>query len=130
MSHTHRLAVLKITLVVAMVTLGFAALVPAGASASTGCATGQSPWTFTRGGYQVKIDRYRDVHGMACTSVRYVINRWLRHKIARQYGWPHIGGPFWDGYVTWHCFKTRRYYWRCEEYTSDTVFSFRGIVYD
>lgn len=104
------------------------AMEPSSASASNRCATGRSPYTFTRGGYTVKLNRYRNVHGMACSSVRYVVNRWLRHKVARQYGWPHIGGPFWDGYVTWHCHKTSVYYWRCHEYTSGTTFSFRGVV--
>ena len=120
--------------VITWTTIGFvllcivAVMGPSSAGASSRCATGGSPYTYTRGGYTVKLNHYRDVRGMACSSVRYVVNRWLRHKIARQYGWPHIGGPFWDGYVTWHCHKTSVYYWRCHENTSGTVFSFRGIV--
>jgi len=30
---------------------------------------------------------------MQCSSVRYVINRWIRRKVARQRRHPHLFGP-------------------------------------
>jgi hypothetical protein len=94
------------------------------ASASTRCAGHKS--FVTNGGYDVKLDRYRSLapyehsegeQQMKCSSVRYV-TRFLRHKIQRQWRWPHISGPFYDGYVTWDCFKRSRYHWECDEYES------------
>jgi hypothetical protein len=109
-------------------TVALAAAVPSTASASTSCDTGRSPVTYTRGGYAVTLNNYTSVRGMACSSVRYVANQWLRRKIARQYGWPRISGPFYDGYVTWHCRKLTSYRWQCDEYTSNTSFRFTGVV--
>ena len=56
-------------------------------SGYTGCSTGAGAYTYTRGGYEVAFSRYQG-RGMACSSVRYVINKWLRPKVARQYSWP------------------------------------------
>ena len=83
---------------------------PAHASASTGylsCSIGKNPYTYTNGGHTVSLTQYRG-RGMACSSVRYVANNWLRPKISRQYGWPRLSRPFYDGYVTWHCWKLSR----------------------
>lgn len=113
-------------LIGAAIALAVPALAPAASEASTGCS-GYSYFT-NRGGYDTELSNYRDDHGMACSSVRYVA-RFLRAKISRQYTWPHIGGPFYDGYVTWHCFKLSNLRWRCEEYTTYTSFSFTGRVY-
>jgi hypothetical protein len=113
-------------IIMAALTLGL--IVPASASAATNCSTGRSTTTYTNGGYMVELRGYTSVRGMECSSVRYVVNQWLRRKIARQYGWPRIGGPFYDGYVTWHCWKLASYRWQCDEYTSDTSFRFTGVV--
>ena len=100
------------------------------AQASESCVTGQSPWTYTNGDYDVKMNRYRSEYGMNCSSVRYVVNSWLRRKVEQQSGWPKLGRPFFDGYVTWHCDKVGNgSRWQCWEYTSDTSFSFKGLVY-
>ena len=74
------------------------------------------------------LSNYKSVNGMACSSVRYVINQWLRRKLARQYGWPRLGRPFFDGWVTWHGYKLSGKRWRFEEYESGTVFEFTGYV--
>ena len=73
---------------------------PADAHASyKGCSVGRDPATYKAdGGYTVVMDRYRG-RKMHCSSVRYVINRWIRRKVARQSGHPHLFGPFFDGYV-------------------------------
>ena len=105
-----------------------AVVLPAQASAAVTCSPGQGATTYTRGGYQVVIRNYRSVRGMACSSVRYVVNSWLRRKLARQYGWPRLGRAFWDGYVTWHGQKMGGYRWRFTEYTTNTVFEFDGYV--
>lgn len=105
--------------------------VPSAASADTGyasCSPGQSTSTRTNGGYELVIDRYRG-QGMNCSSVRYVVNRWLRPKAARQYGWPTLSRPFYDGWVTWHCWKSSELTVQCDEYKSYTSFRVRGRVY-
>ena len=102
---------------------------PADAHASSeGYSVGRDPATYTDGGYTVVIDRSRG-RKMHCSSVRYVINRWIRRKVARQSGHPHLFGPFFDGYVTWHCWKRSRLQVQCDEYTSNTSLRFRGRVY-
>ena len=109
-------------------TLAALVFAPATASAATRCNTGRSPVTYTRSGYEVVLTNYTSVKGMACSSVRYVVNQWLRRKLARQYGWPRLGRPFFDGWVTWHGYKRSSHRWRFEEYDSGTVFEFTGYV--
>ena len=103
-------------------------VVPASASAATRCDTGRSPVTYTRGGYEIVLTNYTSVRGMECSSVRFVVNSWLRRKLARQYGWPRLGRPFYDGYVTWHCWKMSGERWQCDEFTSNSSFRFNGWV--
>jgi hypothetical protein len=105
------------------------ATIPSTASASTRCSIGRSASTYTHGGYRVVLDNYRSEEGMACSSVRYVINGWLRRQLARQYGWPRLGRPFYDGWVTWHGYRLDHHRWWFEEHKSGTVFSFRGRVF-
>jgi hypothetical protein len=116
------------TVAAAMVLLVVAASAPPTASASTRCDTGRSAVTYTRGGYAVVLKNYRSVRGMACSSVRYVINQWLRRKLARQRGWPRLGRPFFDGWVTWYGYKRTARRWRFEEFESNTAFAFTGYV--
>lgn len=115
-----------LTLAVGAFALGVAA--PANASSSySSCDTGANRWTETRGGYGVALDRYQG-RRMACSSVRYVINQWLRPKVARQYGWPRVARPFYDGYVRWSCWKLSGYTVQCDEYTSNTSLRFNARV--
>jgi hypothetical protein len=121
----------KSTKFVLIPVLAGALIAPASASADAGytdCSPGQSTSTWTRGDYRLVIDRYRG-HRMNCSSVRYVVNRWLRPKAARQYGWPTIARPFYDGWVTWHCWKISHNGVQCDEFTSNTSFRVRGRVY-
>jgi hypothetical protein len=117
---------MRTILISAAIALAVPALASAASDASSNCS-GYSYFT-NRGGYDTELSDYRDDRGMACSSVRYVAG-FLRAKISRQSTWPHIGGPFYDGYVTWHCFKLSTIRWRCEEYTTYTSFSFSGRVY-
>src|SRR5215211_5480565 len=82
--------------------------------------------TYTNGGYEVVLSRYTSM-GNPCSAVRYVMNNWVRRKIARQWGRPRISGPFYDGYVTWHCWKLSGTRWQCDEY--DSGYSFRFTAY-
>ena len=61
--------------------------------------------------------------GMNCASARYVVNKWLMRAYRRQYS-NRIPVRFYDGYVTWHCYKLSRLRWRCNEFTSYTAFEF------
>jgi hypothetical protein len=98
------------------------------ASAATRCSTGAGATDYTRGGYEVVYRSYTSQRGMACSSVRYVMNRWIRRKVRAQYRWPHLTGPFWDGYVTWHCWKLTGYRIQCDEFTSNTSLRFTAYV--
>ena len=120
----------KLLVICGAVAVAALAANPAHASASTGyssCSIGKSPYTYTNGGHTVSLTQYRG-RGMACSSVRYVANNWLRPKISRQYGWPRLSRPFYDGYVTWHCWKLSGSQVQCDEYDSNTSFRFRGRV--
>ena len=99
-------------------------LAPASSQAAS-CSTGRSPVTYTNGGYEVVLSRYTSMGG-PCSAVRYVMNNWVRRKIARQWGRPRISGPFYDGYVTWHCWKLSGTRWQCDEYDSGYSFRFTG----
>lgn len=123
----------RATLLIALagvVALGVAA--PANASSGySGCnsgVSGEGQSAYTRSGYIVPMTNYRG-RGMACSSVRYVINKWLRPKVSRQYGYPRLARPFYDGWVTWHCWKPGGYVVQCDEYKSGTSFRFNGRVY-
>jgi hypothetical protein len=127
----------RLTLVL-VTAIGVAAFATSPASAATKCDGGG--WTGTRSGYEVFFDRYRaltpaDAPGavqktMNCASVRYAMG-FVRRKVSRQNGWPHVTRPFFDGYVTWHCYKSygmgRNV--ECLEGTSLTGFRFRAHVY-
>ncbi|MEZ0286058.1 MAG: hypothetical protein ACAH79_12600 [Thermoleophilia bacterium] len=121
---------MKRLILVGLVTLGmFVAPTAANASSGyTGCSTGAGAYTYTRGGYEVAFSRYQG-RGMACSSVRYVINKWLRPKVARQYSWPRVAAPFYDGWVRWHCWKLSRPTVQCDEFTSNTSLRFAARVY-
>ena len=108
--------------------LMFAASTAEALAGYTRCSVGRDPATYTKGGYVVVMDRYRG-RAMHCSSVRYVVNRWIRRKVARQRRHPHLFGPFFDGYVTWHCWKRSRLQIQCDEYKSNTSLRFRGRVY-
>lgn len=117
-------------LILATAVAAFAVMSPvASANAATKCNTGRSATTWTNGGYRVVLDRYRSEAGMACSSVRYVINQWLRRQVRRQWGWPRLGRPFYDGWVTWHGYRLDGYRWWFDEGKSGTAFSFRGRVF-
>ena len=88
----------------------------------------------TVNGYDVNRSGYSltyigaSASGMNCASVRYA-QRAVRRQHRRQYGYPRLAGPFFDGYVTWHCRKTGGYNVRCSEYTTGTSFGFRVVVH-
>ena len=105
-----------------------AAFAPAQAEASTSCSSGAPRADYTRGGYEVEYKSYTSQVGMACSSVRYVLKTWIRPTIRRQYRWPHLTGPFYDGYVTWHCYKLSKFRIQCDEYDSYTSLRFTGVV--
>ena len=96
-----------------------------GAQASAYC--GVNGWDNTRGGYSVHYVGAR-ANGMNCASVRYAMHE-FRAKIRRQYGWPRLARPFFDGWVTWHCYKLSRHGVSCYENTSNTSYSFKAWVY-
>ena len=100
------------------------AAVPA-ADASVPCSAFR--YEINNSGYAVELDHFR-ADGMNCASVRYV-SRFLGRKLSRQYGWPRLGGPYWDGWVSWRCHSRGGRRWLCHEGTSGTSFSFRGTVY-
>ena len=109
--------------VAALALAGVAA--PAQAEASSYCGVNQ--WDTTRGGYQIHYVGSR-TNGMNCASARYALHE-FRAKVRRQYHWPRLGRPFFDGWVTWHCTKISYHGIRCSEYTTGTNFSFRAWVY-
>jgi hypothetical protein len=66
--------------------------------------------------------------GMNCASSKYVVNRWLKKGYERQTR-NRIPTHFYDGYVTWTCYKTSYYRWKCAEYESGTSFRFTAVYY-
>jgi hypothetical protein len=126
----ERLLVRQLAAVAALAAIG-ALATPSLASASAhGRYCGSNLSTTTRGGYVVTLTGFRAGGTMNCASVRYVANQWLRRSLARQSGYPALGRPFFDGYVTWHCHKIGGYHrWQCAEFTSNTWFRFSGSVY-
>ena len=65
--------------------------------------------------------------GMNCASARYVMNKWLRRAYRRSYA-HRLPTRFYDGYVTWHCWKRTSVRWQCDEYESNTSFRFTAYV--
>jgi hypothetical protein len=115
--------------------LAISGIIASPASAATKCRG--SHWGNTAGGYSVHYDRYRALapheasevyRQMNCASVRYAV-RAVHRKVRKQRGWPHVPHRFFDGYVTWDCYKTSRLRVQCVEYDSNTGFRFRARVY-
>jgi hypothetical protein len=115
--------------IIAALAAGIVALAPSQASAASSCSTGMRSFDTTRGGYTVQYKSYTSQRGMACSSVRYVMNRWIRPKVRRQWSWPHVIGPFYDGYVAWTCYKIARHRVECAEFQSNTLFRFTAVVW-
>jgi hypothetical protein len=112
------------------------ALTASSASASTRCS-GDARFA-TRGGYAVHLSRYRSLAAhehseggaqMSCSSVRYAM-RFVRRRIAQQYGIPHVPRHVFDGYVTWDIYRAGHYGWEAVEYDSGTGFRFRASYVD
>jgi hypothetical protein len=74
-------------------------------------------------GAQARFYNLRTSGNMNCASARYVMG-----KLRAQY---RVNGrirtSFFDGYVTWHGYKTGRYGWQFYENTSNTSFSFSAV---
>ena len=95
-----------------------AAVAPAEAQAACGGGV-----TYNRAGEGAWFGNVRPMNGMNCASARYVVNKWLRRSYARSWG-RRLPTGFWDGYVTWHCWKRSNLRWQCDEYDSGTSFRF------
>jgi hypothetical protein len=99
------------------------AMLIAAPSAHAYCSLGDNGITVNRGGYAAKFNRVRALQGMNCASARYVVNKWIRRSYRRS-SRPRIRTRFYDGYVTWYCHRRSRKKWRCDEYNSNTAFTF------
>ncbi len=88
---------------------------------------GVSKFDNNRSGYTIGYQGAR-ASGMNCASVRYALGQ-FRAKVRRQYGYPRMPSAFFDGWVTWHCYKISRHGVRCYENTSSTSYSFKARVY-
>ena len=95
----------------------------AGASASRTCSLGNSGVTYNQAGVPAKFKSLSPFRGMNCASARYVMNKWLRRAYSRTYS-TRLPRRFYDGYVTWHCYKRTSLRWQCDEYDSYTSFRF------
>lgn len=104
---------------VAALTLTFT-LAAATPSSAHHCGVGNSGVTYGPGG-PAKFKRLHAMKGMNCPSARYVLNKWIRRQY-RNTG--QVRRRFYDGYVTWYCVKRSRRKFRCDEYESNTAFSF------
>ncbi len=98
---------------------------PASADASTYC--GVSKFDTNRSGYSISYQGAR-ASGMNCDSVRYALSQ-FRAKVRRQYGYPRMPRAFFDGWVTWQCWKTSRHSVKCWERTSSTSYRFRAHIW-
>jgi hypothetical protein len=105
------------------IVLALAMLAVGPSSASAFCSLGDDGITYNRSGQPAKFKRLNPMKGMNCPSARYVMNKWLRRKYRRSYR-AKLPTRFYDGYVTWYCGKRTRLRWRCDEYKSNTAFSF------
>ena len=119
---------MKRMLLVAMVT---ALLVPASAGARAGgasyCSLGDDGITYNRLGEPAQFKSLRPFRGMNCASARYVMNKWLRRAYRRSYA-HRLPTRFYDGYVTWHCWKRTSSRWQCDEFDSNTSFRFTAYL--
>jgi hypothetical protein len=88
---------------------------------------GVSKFDNNRSGYTISYQGAR-ASGMNCASVRYALGQ-FRAKVRRQYGRPRMPRSFFDGWVTWHCWKTSVHAIKCAEYTSGTSYRFRAYVW-
>ena len=82
--------------------------------------TNRSGWTINYQGARAS--------GMNCASVRYALDR-FRAKVRRQHGRPRMPRAFFDGWVTWNCWKTSRNGIKCWEPQSGTSYRFRAHVW-
>lgn len=107
-----------------------ALLIPAAPSHAgvSRCSIGDSGITYNRNGVPAQFENLRAMKGMNCPSARFVLNKWLRRKYHRSYA-NRLPTRFWDGYVTWHCWKRSYYQWQCDEYDSYTSFRFRAYTF-
>ena len=97
------------------------AVAPA-AQAEAACGIGGHV-TYNRAGQGAWFGAVQPMNGMNCASARYVMNKWLRRTYARRWS-SRLPTGFWDGYVTWHCWKRSNLRWQCDEYDSGTSFRF------
>lgn len=100
-----------------------AALALSGLTAGTASASwcGYNGWTTSPShGTEAHFYNLRTSSNMNCSSARYVMGR-LRAQY-RLYG--VLRYSFFDGYVTWHGYKTSHLGWHYYENTSNTSFSF------
>jgi hypothetical protein len=110
--------VLIVTALAGALLLAFAGL----ASASSRCSMGAGRYEDARSGNVVVWGNYRSVSGgMSCSSVRYVVNHWLRPWAADTL---RIRTNFYDGYVRWRCYRTSHTRWTCWTPDDAGVFSF------
>jgi hypothetical protein len=110
-----------------IIVLTLAALAVVFAAPSLASASDCGGWSATNlDGEWADVYNVVPMNGMNCASSRYVVNKWLKKGYQRQYS-NRIPTHFYDGYVTWHCHKLNRYRWRCDEYTSNTAFTFSAV---
>jgi hypothetical protein len=95
------------------------------ADASTYCRV--SAYDTNRSGHGISYSG-ASASGMNCASVRYAL-RQFRAKVRRQYGYPRMPRSFFDGYVTWSCWKTGGHGIKCWEPQSGTSYRFRAWVW-
>jgi hypothetical protein len=81
-----------------------ASALAAPSSAYAHCSIGDSGVTYNRGGVPAKFKKLSPMYGMNCASAQYVMNKWLRRAYARTCSY-RLPRRFWDGYVTWTCYK-------------------------
>lgn len=105
-----------------------AALVSAPSSAqAAGCSIGGSGISYNQRGIAAKFKSLKPMGTMNCPSARYVLNRWLRRAFERSSA-RRLPTRFFDGYVTWSCFKLEPVRWQCNEYVTDTSFRFTAFI--
>jgi hypothetical protein len=95
----------------------------ANAAQASSCSMGASDTTYNQIGQAATFRNLTAMQGMNSASARYVMNKWLRRSYQRSSS-NKLPTRFWDGYVTWHCLKLTGTKWRCDEYDSNTAFSF------
>ena len=114
-----------ITAVTAAV-IGLGMVGPANASASAYCPSAAAT-DYNRGGYEISYSG-ATASRMNCASVNYAMGR-FRSKVRRQSGYPRIPGSFFDGWVTWSCWKTSTHGVKCWEPQSGTSYRFRAYIW-